>query len=147
MNPLTIAAIIFACIFGAALLAMRLRSVLPEHHLSTDTKDTVKLAMGLVAPWGAGARSARRFREGRIRHPERRGGSDAGKIAFLDRHVVITTGRSAGPRHGSNTRSKAQSLASGEEQSEEAQLAPNRLPARCAYEAIRTSRRKTIPSA
>src|SRR5882672_7803610 len=49
MSSFTIAAIIFACIFGAALLAMRLRTVLPEHHLGTDTKDTVKLAMGLVA--------------------------------------------------------------------------------------------------
>jgi len=53
MNPLTIAAIIFACIFGAALLAMRLRPALPEHHLSADTKDTVKLAMGLVATMAA----------------------------------------------------------------------------------------------
>jgi len=28
---------------------MFLRAVLPENHLSADTKDTVKLAMGLVA--------------------------------------------------------------------------------------------------
>ena len=28
---------------------MRVRAAMPEHHLSVDTKDTVKLAMGLVA--------------------------------------------------------------------------------------------------
>jgi hypothetical protein len=53
VNPCTLGAIVFACVFGAALLAMRLRRVLPEHHLSGDTKDTVKLAMGLVATMAA----------------------------------------------------------------------------------------------
>jgi hypothetical protein len=53
MNPYTVGAIVFACIFGAALVAMRLRVALPEHHLSADTKDTVKLAMGLVATMAA----------------------------------------------------------------------------------------------
>lgn len=32
---------------------MRLRILLPEHHLSADTKDAVKLAMGLVATMAA----------------------------------------------------------------------------------------------
>src|SRR5262245_60895622 len=32
---------------------MLLRRVLPEHHLSSDTKDTVKVAMGLVATMAA----------------------------------------------------------------------------------------------
>ena len=41
--------IVFGCVFGAAYLATRLRAAMPEHHLSADTKDTVKLAMGLVA--------------------------------------------------------------------------------------------------
>src|SRR6185503_5998663 len=44
---------VFACVFGAALLGMLLRYVLPEHHFSSDTKDTVKLAMGLVATMAA----------------------------------------------------------------------------------------------
>jgi hypothetical protein len=38
----------FACVFGGALLGMFLRVVLPEHHLSTDSKDVIKLWMGLV---------------------------------------------------------------------------------------------------
>jgi hypothetical protein len=43
----------FACIFGAALLGMRLRAALPEQHLTTETKDTVRLGMGLVATMSA----------------------------------------------------------------------------------------------
>jgi hypothetical protein len=49
MNPSHVSLIVFACVFGAALLAMRLRAALPEHHLTGDTKDTVKLTMALVA--------------------------------------------------------------------------------------------------
>jgi len=48
-----IAIIVFACVFGAALLGMLLRAVLPEHHLSSETKDSVKLTMGLVATMAA----------------------------------------------------------------------------------------------
>ncbi|MGO8836253.1 MAG: hypothetical protein ACLQAH_04665 [Limisphaerales bacterium] len=49
MSPMTTGLLVFGCVLGAALLAMRLRTALPPHHLSADTKDTVKLAMGLVA--------------------------------------------------------------------------------------------------
>lgn len=45
--------IVFACLFGAAVFGMRLRSWLPDHHLGTDTKDTVKMGMGLVATMSA----------------------------------------------------------------------------------------------
>jgi hypothetical protein len=48
MNSLTVSAVIFACVFGAALLGMVLRARLPEHHLSADSKDVIKLGMGLV---------------------------------------------------------------------------------------------------
>lgn len=53
MNSFLAAAMVFACLFGAVLLGMGLRRLLPEHHLSSDTKDTVKLAMGLVATMSA----------------------------------------------------------------------------------------------
>ncbi len=43
----------FACLSGAALLGMRVRAALPEHHLNPDTKDAVKFAMGLVATMAA----------------------------------------------------------------------------------------------
>lgn len=42
-------ALIFCCILGASALAMWLNRKLPEQHLSSDTKDTVKIAMALVA--------------------------------------------------------------------------------------------------
>jgi Protein of unknown function (DUF4239) len=41
------------CIFGAAMLGMRLRAVLPEHQLTAETKDSVRLGMGLVATMAA----------------------------------------------------------------------------------------------
>jgi hypothetical protein len=49
MNSTLIALIAFASIFAAALLAMRLRAALPDHHLSAETKDSVRVGMGLVA--------------------------------------------------------------------------------------------------
>jgi len=49
MNASLLFLVVFGCVFGAGYLATRLRAAMPEHHLSADTKDTVKLAMGLVA--------------------------------------------------------------------------------------------------
>ena len=49
MNMILIAAILFVVLVGAALLGRRVRRYLPEDHLSADSKDAVKLAMGLVA--------------------------------------------------------------------------------------------------
>lgn len=48
MSSLTISCIIFACVFGGALLGMLLRSVLPREHLSEESRDVVKLGMGLI---------------------------------------------------------------------------------------------------
>lgn len=53
MTPLGIAGIAFACIFGSAFLGMLVQSVLPEHHLKAESKDVVKLAMGLIATMAA----------------------------------------------------------------------------------------------
>lgn len=53
MNTSLAIALISASLLGAILLGMRIRRFLPEHHLSADTKDTVKLAMGLVATMAA----------------------------------------------------------------------------------------------
>jgi len=44
---------VFACLFGAGLLGLRLRGMLPENHLSSETKDAVKFGMGLVATMAA----------------------------------------------------------------------------------------------
>ena len=45
--------IAFALIFSGALLGMLLRLVLPEPHLSSDTKDVVRLSTGLIATLAA----------------------------------------------------------------------------------------------
>jgi hypothetical protein len=44
---------ISSIVFGGAVLGMILRPVLPEHHLSADSKDVVKVGMGLVAALSA----------------------------------------------------------------------------------------------
>jgi Protein of unknown function (DUF4239) len=49
MNSIAIRLIVFACVFGAALFGMFLHRVLPEHQLSSDTKDTVRIGTGLIA--------------------------------------------------------------------------------------------------
>lgn len=49
MGPVAMASVVFACVFGGALLGLGLRNILPEDHLSQDTRDVVKLGMGVVA--------------------------------------------------------------------------------------------------
>ena len=48
MRSITVGLVAFACIFGGALLGVVLRSVLPAHNLTAETKDCVRLGMGLV---------------------------------------------------------------------------------------------------
>src|SRR5262249_53068463 len=48
MSSLAISGIVFACIFGGTILGMLLRAILPEKHLSAESKDLVKLGMGLI---------------------------------------------------------------------------------------------------
>jgi hypothetical protein len=45
---MTISLIVFGVIFAGAILGMILRSLLPEHHLAADSRDVVKLGMGLI---------------------------------------------------------------------------------------------------
>ena len=53
MNPTLTALLVLGCLIGAVLLGRSLRRLLPENHLSTESKDAVKLAMGLVATMAA----------------------------------------------------------------------------------------------
>ncbi len=48
-----IASVVFGCSFGAALIGMILHVKLPDHHLDTDSRDVVKLIMGLIATMSA----------------------------------------------------------------------------------------------
>jgi Protein of unknown function (DUF4239) len=53
MSATTISLIVFACVFGGALLGILLHTVLPQQHLSNESKDIVKLGMGLVGTMAA----------------------------------------------------------------------------------------------
>ncbi len=90
MNPALIAAIVSACLFAAVFLGIGLRRLVPQNHLGADTKDTVKLAMGLVATMAAlllgllvssakGSYDAERSQVIQM----------AAKIAFLDRVLSL----------------------------------------------------------
>ena len=49
MNSLLTSTAVCASLLAAICLGSRLRRMLPEHHLSSDSKDAVKLSMGLIA--------------------------------------------------------------------------------------------------
>jgi hypothetical protein len=53
MSAIVISAIVFACVFGGATLGVLFRTILPNRHLSDESKETVKLGMGLVATMSA----------------------------------------------------------------------------------------------
>jgi hypothetical protein len=53
MSTIAIGSIVFAFLLGGTLLGIAFRGALPQHHLGADTKETVKLAMGLVATMAA----------------------------------------------------------------------------------------------
>ncbi|HJV37145.1 hypothetical protein [Geomonas sp.] len=53
MDSLTVASISFVCIFGGAMFGLYVRSLLPGHHLTGVTMDTVKIAAGLIATLAA----------------------------------------------------------------------------------------------
>ena len=86
MSDNTIGLIVFVSIFGASLLGMLLRPALSQQHLSSDTKDSVKLGMGLVGTMAAlilgllvaAAKSAYDTEKSEVIQM-------AAKIAFLDR--------------------------------------------------------------
>ena len=48
MSALLTGLAVFGCVFGGALLGLGLRSVVPSHHRSADSKDVVRLGMGLL---------------------------------------------------------------------------------------------------
>lgn len=43
----------FVCVFGGALAGLALQTALPEHHLSADSRDVVKVVTGLMATLSA----------------------------------------------------------------------------------------------
>jgi hypothetical protein len=53
VSAIAIGLIVFALVFGSALLAMYVQRALPEQHLSADSKDVVKLGIALIATMSA----------------------------------------------------------------------------------------------
>jgi hypothetical protein len=48
----TISLIAFVCFFGAGLLGMRLRTLIPEHHLADDSRHLLETALGIIGTVG-----------------------------------------------------------------------------------------------
>ena len=53
MSPIEVGCIVLACVFGGAVLGMAIHTTLPEHHLNAESKDVIKLGMGLIATMSA----------------------------------------------------------------------------------------------
>lgn len=53
MSSLTLGAIVFACLFGAAMLGIFIRSRLPDHHLDSESKDVIRLSTAVVGTLSA----------------------------------------------------------------------------------------------
>ena len=53
MSALAVGGMVFVCVLGGALLGMFLGGVLPKHHLSGDSKDSIKVAMAMIATLAA----------------------------------------------------------------------------------------------
>jgi hypothetical protein len=128
MNITLIGAALFACLVGAALLGRRVHRYLPEDHLSADSRDAVKLAMGLVATMtalvlGLLVSSAK----GTYDTARSEVIQMAAKVAFLDRALALY-----GPE-STEARSELRAAVTDAvgriwlaDQSGSAQLAPNR---------------------
>src|SRR5499427_10927472 len=53
MNTTLTALIVFGCLIAAVLVGRAIRSLLPGEHVTSDSRDAIKLAMGLVATMSA----------------------------------------------------------------------------------------------
>jgi hypothetical protein len=53
MSSIAVSLIVFVCVFGGAIFGMFVRATLPQPHVSPESKDVVKLGMGLVGTLSA----------------------------------------------------------------------------------------------
>jgi hypothetical protein len=53
LSSLIVFFITFGCIIGGMVLGMYLRTLLPDHHLTDDSKDVIKLGTGMIATLAA----------------------------------------------------------------------------------------------
>ena len=100
MITISLAAILFLFLAGVTLLGARLRRLVPAEHLSADSKDAVKLALGLVATMTAillgllvsSAKSSFDTARNEVMQM-------AAKIALLDRVMMLYGPQTADARH------------------------------------------------
>src|SRR5919197_3035449 len=127
MNITLIAAVLFVCLIGSALLGRLVHRYLPEDHLSADSKDAVKLAMGLVATMTAlvlgllvsSAKAAYDTNRTEVIQM-------AAKVAFLDRVLALYGPETAEARSGLRTAvTDAVRRIWATDETRPAQLAPN----------------------
>src|ERR1700731_3311557 len=85
VSPVSIFWIVFACVFGGALIGMALRRIVPEHHLSADSKDVIKMAMIDSDDGSSCPRAADRLREDFLRRAEKRNNAIFRSIRLIDR--------------------------------------------------------------
>jgi len=138
MNTTLTALIVFGCLVGAVLLGRALRRVLPEDHLTADSRDTIKLAMGLVATMTAlvlgllvssakGAYDTKRSEVIQL----------AANVAFLDRLLSLYGSEAAEARAGFHKAvQEAVRQIWPDEAGVQAHLAPNTQAGNVAYGAI-----------
>ncbi|MGE5208070.1 MAG: hypothetical protein ACM3KL_01940 [Alphaproteobacteria bacterium] len=127
MKTTLTALIVFGCLIAAVLVGRAIRSLLPDEHVTSDSRDAIKLAMGLVATMSAlvlgllvssakGAYDTERSEVIQI----------AAKVAFLDRVLAAY-----GPEAANARALLRQSVEQGirqmwpEEKSRPANRAPN----------------------
>ncbi len=49
INPAVVGTLVFACAFAGALVGMWLRAILSKHFLDAESRDTIKVGIGLIA--------------------------------------------------------------------------------------------------
>jgi len=138
MDTALIAFTVLACLIAAVLLGRGLRRMLPEQHLSADSRDVIKLAIGLVATMSAlvlgllvsSAKGSYDTERSEVIQM-------AAKVAFLDRLLAVYGPEAAEARvrfHGAVKEAVQQMWP--EETRQPAQLAPNAQAGNALYGVI-----------
>src|ERR1041384_5546087 len=99
MNSTLTSLVVFGCLVGSVVIGITIRGLLPQAHLSSETKDAVKVAMGLVATMSAlvlgllvsSAKSSYDIQRTEVIQM-------AAKVAFLDRVLAAYGTEAAGVR-------------------------------------------------
>ena len=138
MSPIQLALFSLISVFGGAALGVFLRAVLPQNHLSAETKETVKLAMGLVVTMTAlllgllvasakGSYDAQRSQVIQM----------SAKVAFLDR-VLSNCGPDASEARAVLRMSAERMIVRiwPDDKSRQAELAPSASSGQAIYESI-----------